>query len=251
MPTRRHLLATPLMLAPAAVRAQGATPAILAAGAVKHAVEEIQAGLRAEGRPVPDAAFDTVGALRDRIIAGERPAVTLLSEQAIAALAQRGLVPAEGVAEIGRTGVALAAPAGRPVPDISTEAAFRAALLAADSLAFADPARGATAGRHFAATLERLGIAEAMRPKLRLVPFGVEGVNMASRGEVALAVSQATEIIDRPGVQLVGLLPDALQLWTVYRAAIVQDGEDARALLALFGTAPAQAAFARIGFRRG
>ena len=110
-------------------------------------------------------------------------------------------------------------------------------------------ARGATAGRHVAAVIDRLGLTEALRPKLRLVSFGVEGVAMASRGEVSLAFSQATEIIDRPGVQLVGLLPEALNLWTVYRAAIVQDGEEARALLALLSGDAARAAYARIGFR--
>jgi molybdate transport system substrate-binding protein len=252
---RRALLAAGLC-APAAAGAQVATstnpePPIYAAGAVKHAVEELREGLRAEGRPVPDALYDTVGALRDRILAGARPAVTLLSAEAIAALAQRRLVPEDGIVEVGRTGVGLAAPEGRPAPDISTPEAFRAALLAADSIAFADPARGATAGRHVAATLERLGSLEQLRPKLRLVPFGVEGITLAGRGEVALAFSQATEIIGRPGVQLVGLLPDALQLWTVYRAAAVQDGAEARALLSLFTADAAKAAFARIGFRPG
>ncbi|WP_439597850.1 molybdate ABC transporter substrate-binding protein [Falsiroseomonas sp.] len=231
-----------------AARAQPATPPIFAAGAVKHAVEEILGPL---GTAAPAAAFDTVGALRDRILGGERPQVTLLSAEAIAALSARGLVPADGVAEIGRTGVALGAPAGRPVPDIATPEAFRSALLAAETIAYADPARGATAGRHVAAVIERLGLTEALRPKLRLVSFGVEGVTMASRGEVSLAFSQATEIIDRPGVQLVGLLPDALQLWTVYRAAVVQDGPAARQLLATFQTEAARAAFARIGFRPG
>ena len=244
---RRTVLGT-MLLAAGAARAQG-TPPIFAAGAVKHAVEELREELRAAGGPVPDAAYDTVGALRDRVLAGERPTVVLLSAEAVGAIASRGIVPADGIAEVGRTGVALAAPAGRAVPDISTPETFRAALLATESLAFADPARGATAGRHFATLLDRLGIAEQMRPKLRLVPFGVEGVNMASRGEVALAVSQATEIIDRPGVQLVGLLPDSLQLWTVYRAAILRDDAEARALLALFTGEAARVAFARIGFR--
>ncbi|MBU8540075.1 molybdate ABC transporter substrate-binding protein [Falsiroseomonas tokyonensis] len=248
MPSRRLFLGLPLVMAAAAARAQPATPPIFAAGAVKHAVEEVLAPL---GAGAPAAAFDTVGALRDRILGGERPQFTLLSAEAIAALSARGLVPADGVVEIGRTGVALGAPAGRPVPDIATPEAFRAALLAAESIAYADPARGATAGRHVAAVIARLGLTEALAPKLRLVRFGVEGVEMASRGEVALAFSQATEIIDRPGVQLVGLLPDALQLWTIYRAAVVQDGPEARRLLALFGTEAGRAAFARIGFRPG
>lgn len=254
---RRALIAASLiapLAPPGAARAQIATsttgtPPLYAAGAVKHAVEELRDGLRAAGRPVPDTLYDTVGALRDRILAGERPAVTLLSAEAIAALASRGIVPGDGIAEVGRTGVGLAAPAGRPAPDISTVAAFSAALRAAPSIAFADPARGATAGRHVAVTLERLGLMEELRPKLRLVPFGVEGITLASRGEVALAFSQATEIIDRPGVQLVGLLPDVIQLWTVYRAAVVRDGEASRALLALFSTDAARTAFHRIGFR--
>lgn len=248
MPSRRALLAAPLLMLPAAARAQS-TPAIFAAGATKHAVEELQAAERAAGRPVPDAAFDTVGALRDRILAGERPAVTLLSAEAVAAIRARGIGPADGAVDVGRTGVGLAAPAGRPAPDIGTPEAFRSALLAAETIAYADPARGATAGRHVAAVIERLGLTEALRPKLRLVSFGVEGVAMAGRGEVALAFSQATKIIERPGVQLVGLLPEALNLWTVYRAAIVEDGAAARALLALLSGEAARAAYARIGFR--
>ena len=244
---RRMLLAT--LFAPTLLHAQAAPPAILAAGATKHAVEILQEGLRAAGRPVPEAAYDTVGALRDRVLAGERPAVVLLSADAIDAIRARVALPAEGVATVGRTGVGLAAPAGHPLPDIGTPEALRAALLAAGQVAVADPARGATAGRHFMTVLDRLGIAEAMRPRLRLVPFGVEGVALAARGEVPLAVSQATEITDRPGVQLVGLLPDALQLWTVYQVAMLRDDEAARGLLRLFTSEAAQEAFRRIGFR--
>ena len=247
MPTRRPLLAA--LIAPAPLLAQAPAPAILAAGATKHAVEELQQALRAAGQPVPEAAFDTVGALRDRVLAGERPVLVLLSAEAIAAIARRNPIPPGNIAAVGRTGVGLAAPADHPAPDISTPDALRAALLAAEAVAVADPARGATAGRHFMAVLDRLGIAEAMRPRLRLVPFGVEGVAMAGRGEVPLAVSQATEITDRPGVRLVGLLPDSLQLWTLYQAALLQDGEDGRALLRLLTSEAGKAAFGRIGFR--
>ncbi|WP_161993465.1 molybdate ABC transporter substrate-binding protein [Muricoccus nepalensis] len=244
---RRTLLAG--LLAPRLLHAQAAPPTILAAGATKHAVEELQEGLRAAGQPVPAAAYDTVGALRDRVLAGERPAVVLLSAEAVAAIGARVAIPVDGVAAVGRTGVGLAAPAGRPSPDIGTPEALRAALLATDSVAVADPARGATAGRHFMGVLDRLGIAEAMRPKLRLVPFGVEGVALAARGEVPLAVSQATEITDRPGVRLAGLLPDPLQLWTVYQVAALRDDEAARSLLRLFTSGAAREAFRRIGFQ--
>ncbi|WP_376091176.1 molybdate ABC transporter substrate-binding protein [Roseomonas sp. CCTCC AB2023176] len=244
---RRSLLAAGLGL-PLVARAEGGGAPIFAAGATQDAVTELQRGLRATGRPMPGALFDTVGAIRDRILAGERPAVTLLSAEAIRALEGRGLLVAGAVAEVGRTGVGLAAPAGRPAPEIGTAEAFRATLLSADSIAVADPERGATAGRHFFAVLDRLGLSEALRPRLRLVPFGGEGVDMAARGEVALAVSQATEILRRPGVQLVGLLPEELNLWTAYRVAIVQDGPEARALFALLTGEAARDAFAHSGF---
>ena len=81
------------------------------------------------GQPVPEAAYDTVGALRDRILGGERPQVALLSAEAIGLLIQRGLVREDATQALGRTGVALATPAGRPLPDISTPEAFRAEIL--------------------------------------------------------------------------------------------------------------------------
>lgn len=234
-----------------AVRAQEqAPPVLIVAGAAKAAVEAILARWPEAAGPPPRAEFDTVGALRDRILAGERPAVALLSAAGIAALAARGLVVAGSETVVGRTGVGLAAPAGAgAVPDIATPEALRAALLAAPSVAWADPARGATAGRHFAGVLEWLGIAEAVRAKARVVPFGVEGVAMAARSEVALAVSQATEIVGRPGVAFVGFLPDALQLWTEYRAAVVADGPAARRALAALTEPAAREAFAATGFR--
>lgn len=242
---RRRALMLSALAAPAAASAQD-LPLVFAAGAVKHAVEELRSVTAFA------AEYDTVGALRDRVKAGERPDAALLSAEAVETLVARGLADARGAVALGRTGVALAAPDdGSPLPDIATEAALRAALLAAPSVAQADPARGATAGRHFAALLGRLGIAEQMRPKLRLVSFGVLGVEMAARGEVALAVSQATEIVGRPGVRLVGLLPEALNVWTPYVAARVRDGEAARAMLALFASARAREAFARIGFAGG
>ncbi len=239
-PTRRALAAL-ATLAPAAALAQP-TADVFAAGAVKTAVEALL-----EGQPWT-ARFGTVGALRDLVLAGARPRVVLLSDDAIARLGAASLVVPGTIRAIGRTGVALTTRAGAPLPDISTPEALRAALLATPSFAYADPARGATAGAHVGRLLDRLGIADAMRAKTRLVPFGVEGVTMAANGEVALAASQATEIIGRPGVALVGFLPDAVQLWTPYSAALIDGSQSDARPLDLFTTPRARAAFAAIGF---
>ena len=58
--------------------------------------------------------------------------------------------------------------AGAPHPDISTPAALKAALLAARSVTFSDPATGASSGVHTMRIFERLGITEQMKPKFKL-----------------------------------------------------------------------------------
>ncbi|MBR0656730.1 molybdate ABC transporter substrate-binding protein [Plastoroseomonas arctica] len=242
MMTRRAVTSLAAAL-PVTAAAQSA-PAIFAAGAVKTAVE----ALLAELPEPPTVRFATVGALRDEVLAGARPRLVLLSEDALVRLDAAGLLLPGSRRSIGRTGVALATRAGAALPDVGTLGAFRAALLAAPSFAYADPARGATAGAHMARIFDQLGIAEAMRAKSRLVPFGVDGVSLAAAGEVALAASQASEIIGRPGVALVGMLPDALQLWTRYGVAALRDAAEPAPLLDLFTSPAARAAFTAIGF---
>ena len=68
-------------------------------------------------------------------------------------------------------------------------------------------------------------------------------------GRAAIAVSQMTEIVPVPGVDLGGTLPEAMQLWTVYAASLATGG-DARAgaWLALFASPAGQEAFAATGF---
>ncbi|MFT8246941.1 molybdate ABC transporter substrate-binding protein [Roseomonas sp. BN140053] len=224
----------------------GATPALLAAGAVKSAVEAL---LRRpslwEGEP-PRADFGTVGALRDRVLAGESPAVVVLSEEAIAALAGR-LVPGT-VMPLGRTGIGLALRAGGVPRPIGTGPELREALLVAASVGWADAARGATAGRHFERVIAELAIAEVVRAKGRVFGFGVEAVAACGRGEVELAVSQATEILGQPGVSLLGEFPPPFDLGTRYAAAALAEGPEARAILAVLAGPEAGRALRGIGF---
>jgi molybdate transport system substrate-binding protein len=219
---------------------------LLIAGAAKTAFETLLPTLAARLGHQPSVAYDTVGALRDRILAGERPAAVLVSEPALAALRARNLIGRE--VALGRTDVGLALRPGAPRRPIGTVQELRDALLAAQTIAWADPARGATAGIHFTRLLDTLGIRAAMEAKARVVPFGVDGVTACAAGEVELAVSQATEIVGRPGVDYLGPLPDELQLWTAYGIAAVQDGPAAEATLAVFASPEGRAALAAIGF---
>jgi molybdate transport system substrate-binding protein len=222
-------------------------PVFLAAGAVKTAVESLLARGAWQG-DAPRIVFGTVGALRDRILAGEAFDATVLSAEAMEVAAARGLVDRATVRTLGVAGIGLAVRQGLDLPAIDTEQGLLAALEAAGSIAWADPASGATAGRHFARVIERLGVADAVRRKSRLFPFGVEAVAACERCEADIAVSQATEIVGRPGVRLLGLFPAPHALATAYAVAAAPGSAAAGGVIATLAGEAGRAALAAIGF---
>jgi molybdate transport system substrate-binding protein len=223
---------------------------VLAAGAAKHAVETIAPAFARASGHVVRASFDTVGAQRDRVLHADPGAaadVVVLSEAAMQQLRDAGKLAGTPV-PLGQVSVSLAVPAGQAVPDISDAAHLRAALLAAPSIAYADPARGATAGTHFARTLDALGIRDAVAAKTTVLPFGVDVIEAVAQGRYALGVSQSSEISNHPGVRLVGALPAPHAQGTRYAAARTSESEAARALVDYLGTPQAQQAFRASGF---
>ena len=126
-----------------------------------------------------------------------------------------------------RTGIAVRA--GEALPDIATPDALKASLLAASAIYFPDPQR-ATAGIHFASVLDKLGIRDAVAPRLRTFANGATAMHelATSVAPGAIGCTQITEIKYTPGIALVGPLPAAFELATVYAAALgaqVQDAE--------------------------
>ncbi|MDB5943568.1 MAG: bacterial extracellular solute-binding family protein [Ramlibacter sp.] len=89
---------------------------------------------------------------------------------------------------------------GAPLPDVSSTAAFRAALLAARNVAYIDPAAGGSSGIYLAQLFERMGIAAQIKPKAVLVPGGLVAQRLLT-GEADLAVHQISEILAAPQVR--------------------------------------------------
>jgi len=222
---------------------------VLAAGAVQSAVRQIDAAFTAAAGHTLKPEFDTVGALRNRVLAGERADVVILSEAGMAALATAARIDIKSTIGLGSTAVALAVRKGAPVPDVSSPAALRRSLQAARSIAHADPARGATAGAHFAGVLERLGIAGEIGPRVTVLPFGGDVIKAVGEGRFEIGVSQSSEIVTHGDVVLAGALPAPFDHRTRYVAAKgVDAGPGADAFLAFLQGASGRAALAAIGF---
>ena len=112
-----------------------------------------------------------------------------------------------------------------------------------------NPATG-TSGKHLALVFQKLGVYDAVKPKMVLMDSGY-AVAPVGRGEADVGIHQITEILPVPGVTLVGPLPGSLQKVTTYVGAVgakAKNPEAARRFLAYLRTPPARDAFARRGY---
>ncbi|MFY9512546.1 MAG: substrate-binding domain-containing protein, partial [Rubrivivax sp.] len=132
-----------------------------------------------------------------------------------------GHLRADSRVPLGQVLTGVAVRSGTALPDVHTPDALRAALLAADAIYFPDPVR-ATAGIHFANVMRQLGVHDTLLPRFRTFPAGAIAMRELAADTSAnpIGCTQVTEIKYTPGVQLVGDLPKAFELATVYTAAV-------------------------------
>jgi molybdate transport system substrate-binding protein len=212
-------LAAAVICLTAVTAARAAEIHVLSAGAVQEAEKALAIEFGKETGHHVSFVFGVVGAIQDRLKAGERADVVVLSAPAIDAMAKAHEIIGNGGTPLAKVGIGVAVREGAPVPDISTPEAFRAALLAAHSIVYADPAKGASSGIQFQRILAQLGIADAVKPKANLQPGGYV-VEVVARGEAELGVHNISEILPVKGVALVGPLPRPLQSYTTYVAGV-------------------------------
>jgi molybdate transport system substrate-binding protein len=208
---------------------------VLSAGAAKAVVAAAPGGSIGDGTVTVDADFGPVGAIRERVEAGEACDLVVLSRAAIDQLAGEGHVLGGTTASIGGVTTAIAAARGEALPDIHDVAALRSALLVADAIHFAD-AQKSTAGAHFAKVLDRLGLRDVLAPKLHEHPSGSVAMRaLADGGGSGIGCTQVTEIIEVYGVEVVGPLPGEYALTTDYAAAVGSRAASPELALELLG----------------
>jgi molybdate transport system substrate-binding protein len=152
--------------------------------------------------------YSSAGGVLKRIQAGDVADVAFLPRPIMNDIVRQGRISLGSTTDIAYSTVGMGIRSGAVKPDISSVEAVRRTLLAAESIAYVDPARGSASANHFVRVLEHLGIAEEMRPKTRLVR---DPALFAAKGNVELVVLQISELKGVPGLDVVGPLPPALQ----------------------------------------
>jgi molybdate transport system substrate-binding protein len=171
--------------------------------------------------------WGTAPMLVTRIEDGETPDVVVLSRAGIVALQKLGKLAAGSDVTLASSGVGIAVNAGASKPDISTPEALKRTLLSAKSIAYSEPSAGGASGVYFAKLLERMGIAEQMKPKTKYPPPGGFSAHLLMTGEAELAVQQKPELLHVAGAEVIGLLPGDLNVVTEFAAAIMAGSKNA------------------------
>jgi molybdate transport system substrate-binding protein len=216
--------------------------------ALKAPFEEIAAQFEKTTGHKVSAAYGPTGGLAKRIADGEAADMVVLGSQT-SELIKQGKLTAGSNTDIARGLIGAGVMKGAPKPDISSEAAFKAALLGAKSIAVTDPASGGGSGVYFGKLFEEMGLAQSLKPKLKLAAGGPNGyaATFVAKGEAEFALQPIPELMAVPGIEIVGPLPGAFQNVTTYTASIPTSAKEADAAKALIKAlaAPSSAAIYR------
>jgi molybdate transport system substrate-binding protein len=204
---------------------------------------------KATGHKVTTVFTGTLDANK-RLAAGETYDLLIMSAPSIDEHIKAGKVVPGSRVDLAKSGVGVGVKAGAPKPDISTTEALKKSLLAAKSIGYST----GPSGVYVVSLLQRMGIADEVKGRLKQTPTGVFVGSIIASGEAEIGFQQVSELSHFAGVDYVGPLPADVQQFTTFSSGIIagtKEADTAKAL-AKFITAPAAAAaFKKRGMEPG
>jgi molybdate transport system substrate-binding protein len=194
---------------------------LISGGAAQGLVTQLKEQFEAQYDCSISSTFGAVGMMKERLKGGAPCDVLILTDALIASMVSSGEVIAGSARALGLVKTGIAVRSGQTAPNVSTPAALKAALQAAEGIYFPDPVK-ATAGIHVMNVLRRLNLHEELAGRLRPFPNGTTAMKALAEasGHGLLGCTQITEILYVDGIDLVAPLPTEFELATVYTAAV-------------------------------
>jgi len=165
--------------------------------------------------------FNPTNVLAGRVETGERADVIIAISDMVRGLAANGILSTRSIRDLASTTVGLAKAAGSPDVTIDSKEEFISCMLSAKSIVFSQT--GAS-GVFFRSLIERLGIAEQILARAKIIPQGLTAEHVLA-GEADLAVQQMSELLAVPGVDVIGPFPSDLNHTTIFTAAAFAEKE--------------------------
>ena len=233
----KHLLSSLVVVALALViassaRAQGEIT-LLAPGPIKEPLNKLLAAFETKTGTKVKVTYGGGVPTRTQVASGQGLDVDILFAPFPEVLKTGNIVPGSATV-VARVRLALAVKKGAPKPDISTPAAVKKTLLDAKSISSVDPEQGSVGGIAQAA-LDKLGISDQVKPKLKWVKGGDVVQDLVAKGDIEIALGPYLSDMKNPGVDVVGPLPPGASApvdITGFLSNNVKDKKDAKALLA-------------------
>ena len=159
----------------------------------------------------------------NRLKRGEVVDVVIVADTVLRRFIEDGLVLAEGYAPAARSTIGMAVRAGAPKPDISSIDALRRTLLQAKSIAYS----ASVSGQYLTTELyQRLGIADQVLGKSRLIGGGERVGAVVARGEAEIGFQQMSELLPVPGIAHITPLPPEVQKVSSFAAGVAASSPD-------------------------
>lgn len=225
---------------------------LIAPGGIRAPIQKMIPDFERKTGHKVNATFGSGNGTKQQVMKGEVFDVPIV-QPPLAEVTATGHVVTSTETPLATVAVALAVRKGAPRPDISTPDALKKTLLAAKSVSIPDGARGAAAGVSFDETLNKLGIAEQMKPTLKRVQGGAGAMAAIAKGEAEIGLTFLSEIHD-PGVEVVGILPRDVSTPTAlvgFIHAKAKSPAAAKALLTYLSSPEAAKVYLDLGMQPG
>ncbi|MGY3492786.1 MULTISPECIES: molybdate ABC transporter substrate-binding protein [unclassified Bradyrhizobium] len=202
---------------------------VLASGATKEIINEILPAFEKDSGHKVAITFAGTANIKRHIAAGETYDLVIVGAPVIDAFAQQGKIASGTRTDLMKSGVGVAVRAGASKPDIGSSEALKKTLLAAKSIGYSS----GPSGDHVLNLVERMGIADQVKSKMKQVPSGSRISTMIESGEAEIGFQQISELIHEKGIDYLGPLPSELQKITVFSAGLHTGAKEPEAAKAL------------------